>query len=426
MLEKYGFKKIYPNNDGPTVVCGMSGGVDSSVSAYILKWQGYNVIGLFMKNWEEITDTGFCTAEADFNDVKRVCESLEIPYYAVNFSKQYMDNVFKQFLLGLEKGFTPNPDILCNREIKFGPFLEYAQKIGAEYIATGHYARVNKSDCLPPHAEKQDFHDCVEKGNISHVDIFLRAEADSRFCSHKQLETVDGLANGGYQLMKGIDDKKDQSYFLCALNQEQLSKVIFPIGGIRKEQVREIAAELGLVTAKKKDSTGICFIGERKFRDFMKDYFGNQSGEIRTLQGKTIGQHNGLMYYTLGQRKGLGIGGMKDANDDRWFVVDKDLQNNVLVVNNGECEHLFTEMLVTDEFNFIPNKTYVNAGFKYTAKTRYRQPDQECEMEVLEDGKVKVMFKKPQRAVTPGQWVVLYDGDKCLGGGVILPKGGKL
>jgi len=373
MLEKYGFEKlsVEKGEAPPTVVLGMSGGVDSSVSAYILKWQGYNVIGLFMKNWEEVGDGDFCTAEQDYSDVKRVCESLDIPYYAVNFSKQYMENVFKQFLDGLEKGYTPNPDILCNREIKFGPFLDYAKKIGADFIATGHYCRVKKS------------------GNY-------------------------------FQLLKAIDDKKDQSYFLCALNQEQLSKVIFPIGNLRKEQVREIAGELGLVTAKKKDSTGICFIGERKFRDFLKGYFGNQSGDIKTLQGEVIGRHEGLMYYTLGQRKGLGIGGKKDMDESRWFVVQKDLKNNVLVVNNGECDELFTKELIATNFNSIGNMDeQLGVRFSCMAKTRYRQPDQECEVEILSKNEIRVIFKKSQRAVTPGQWVVLYDGDRCLGGGII-------
>ncbi|MCL2846944.1 MAG: tRNA 2-thiouridine(34) synthase MnmA [Firmicutes bacterium] len=371
MLEQYGIKKLYDENSGPMVVVGLSGGVDSSVSAYILKWQGYRVIGLFMRNWEEKDGDGFCTSEADFTDAKRVAEQIGIPYYSVNFSKQYMDNVFAQFLRGLGAGFTPNPDILCNREIKFGPFLDYANKIGAEYIATGHYCRVQ---------------------------------------------------NG--QLMRGLDETKDQSYFLCGLSREQLSRVIFPVGGLKKTAVREIAEQLGLSTAKKKDSTGICFIGERKFRDFLKTYFGNQPGVIKTLDGVTVGTHTGLMYYTIGQRKGLGIGGRSTSAggkscdntssvDMRWFVVAKDIPNNTLIVNNGECDELFTNQLTAIDFNFMAElpKTC-------TAKTRYRQPDQECI--VTTDGKdVIVKFKNPQRAVTPGQWVVLYNGDMCLGGGQI-------
>lgn len=376
MLEKYGIEKPKFDGAAPTVVIGMSGGVDSSVAAYILKWQGYNVVGLFMKNWEEKDASGLCTSEADFADVKRVAELLDIPYYAVNFSKQYMENVFEQFLDGLKKGWTPNPDILCNREIKFGPFLQHAKKMGADYIATGHYCR----------------------------------------CS------TDGKK---YILKKGIDEGKDQSYFLCGLSQQQLSRVLFPVGGLKKEQVREIAATLGLSTAKKKDSTGICFIGERNFRNFMKTYLGNQGGEIRTHTEQVVGHHEGLMYYTLGQRKGLGIGGTSE-NTDRWFVVRKDLEKNVLYVNNGECEELFTVKLFAEGFNFIPDETsahnFLTRGSKVCAKTRYRQPDQSCDVKILGEGRIEVKFNKPQRAVTPGQWVVLYDGENCLGGGMISPE----
>jgi len=311
-----------------------------------------------MKNWEETTPGGFCPSEADFADVKRVAEIIGIPYYSVNFSKQYMDSVFKVFLDGLRDGVTPNPDILCNREIKFGPFLKKALEIGGDFVATGHYCRVR-----------------------------------------------DG------QLMKGVDENKDQSYFLCGLSKKQLSRVMFPVGDLRKEQVREIAKAAGLVTAEKKDSTGICFIGERKFREFLKGYLGNKSGEIRTMDGKVVGRHEGLMYYTLGQRKGLGIGGVKESTD-RWFVVRKDLANNVLVVNNGECPEMFTKEVVAEKFNWIDGK--VMSG-RFTAKTRYRQPDQKC----VVSANVKAVFDKPQRAVTPGQWLVLYDGDVCLGGGVI-------
>jgi len=341
MLEKYGLNK--------TVVVGMSGGVDSSVAAYLLKQQGYNVIGLFMKNWEDCP-------EKDYADVKRVAEVIGIPYYTVNFSKQYMESVFEVFLDGLKKGITPNPDILCNREIKFGPFLKKAFEIGADYIATGHYCRVHEG-----------------------------------------------------KLLKGVDDSKDQSYFLCGLSQEQLSRVMFPVGGLLKKEVREIAKAAGLVTAEKKDSTGICFIGERKFKEFMKNYLGNQAGDIKTLDGKKVGRHEGLMYYTLGQRKGLGIGGTNESTE-RWFVVRKDLQSNILYVNNGESDEMFTKVVVVEAINWIGEARYG----KLTAKTRYRQPDQKCEV-----NGVRVVFEKPQRAVTPGQWLVLYDGDVCLGGGII-------
>ena len=367
MFEKYGITKPTFVGSPPMVVVGMSGGVDSSVAAAILKWQGYNVVGLFMKNWEEAGSDGVCTSETDFADVKRVSEVLGIPYYTVNFSKQYMDNVFKLFLEGLAKGVTPNPDVLCNREIKFGPFLDYALKIGADFIATGHYCRVT----------------------AEHV------------------------------LQKGVDEDKDQSYFLCGLSQDQLRRAMFPVGDLKKSQVREIAKSLGLGTAEKKDSTGICFIGERNFRDFMKGYLGNKAGDIKTLAGLVVGKHEGLMYYTLGQRKGLGIGGMKDADNARWFVVRKDLGSNVLYVNNGECPEMFTKELIAEDFNWISRKPDVNE-FSCTAKTRYRQPDQKCSVQILEKGRIKVIFDKPQRAVTPGQWVVLYDGENCLGGGEII------
>jgi tRNA-specific 2-thiouridylase len=366
VLHKYGFEKIKAT-DLPRVVVGMSGGVDSSVAAYILKWQGYDVVGLFMKNWEEKDENGNCTSDADYADVKRVAEKIGIPYYSIDFSKEYMEFVFKEFLSGLEKGFTPNPDVLCNREIKFGPFLKYAQKIGAEYVATGHYCRVSHGD-----------------------------------------KTSD--------LLKGADNNKDQSYFLCGLSQAQISKVLFPIGELEKDKVREIAKELGFSTAEKKDSTGICFIGERNFKNFLKNYLGNKSGDIKTLDGVTVGQHEGLMYYTLGQRKGLGLGGTNE-HTDRWFVVSKDLKNNILYVNNGECPDMFSSVLIAAEFNFISGVPAQE--FDCMEKVRYRQPDQKCRATVLEDGKVKVTFETPQRAVTPGQWVVLYNGDKCLGGGII-------
>jgi len=361
MFQKYGLNKIDFGGTPPTVVVGMSGGVDSSVAALLLKWQGFNVIGLFMKNWEETTPGGFCPSEADFSDVKRVAETIGIPYYSVNFSKLYMESVFNVFLDGLKCGTTPNPDVLCNREVKFGPFLKKAFEIGADFVATGHYCRVS-----------------------------------------------DG------KLFKGIDQHKDQSYFLCGLSGEQLSHVLFPVGGLEKTQVREIARNAGIVTAEKKDSTGICFIGERKFKEFLKSYVGGKAGEIRTLDGKLVGRHEGLMYYTLGQRKGMGIGGIGE-NTQRWFVVKKDLKENILYVSNGECPEMYTKEVFAWNFNWISEIR----GGKLTAKLRYRQPDQKCTVEVLSDCRVRAMFDKPQRAVTPGQWLVLYDGDVCLGGGVI-------
>lgn len=351
-----------------TVVCGMSGGVDSSVSAYLLKEQGYNVIGVFMKNWEETGDDGVCTSEEDYFDVKQVCNKIGIPYYTVNYSKEYYDRVFEDFLNEYKKGRTPNPDVLCNREIKFGPFLEFAKKIGADYIATGHYAKTE----------------------------------------HK---------NGKTYLLKSKDLNKDQTYFLNQLSQKQLEKVLFPLADIEKPKVREIAQELDLINAKKKDSTGICFIGERNFRNFLKGYLPIQEGNIVSTDGRYLGKHIGLAYYTLGQRKGLNIGGRNDGNGKPYFVVKKDLEKNELIVSQGEDDELFSHGLYSYEINWIPEKPPKNK-FDCCAKFRYRQPDQQVSVEILED-KVKVTFKEKQRAVTPGQYVVFYDGDYCLGGGVI-------
>lgn len=351
-----------------TVVCGMSGGVDSSVAAYLLKEQGYNVIGVFMKNWEETTDDGHCTAEEDYFDVKQVCNKIGIPYYTVNYSKEYYNNVFKEFLEEYEKGRTPNPDVLCNREIKFGPFLEFAQKIGADFIATGHYAKTKHCD-------------------------------------------------GKTYLLKAKDLNKDQSYFLNQLSQKQLSKVLFPLSDIEKSKVREIAEKLGLITAKKKDSTGICFIGERNFRNFLKNYLPIKEGEIVSVDGRKLGKHIGLAYYTIGQRKGLNIGGRNDGNGKPYFVVKKDLEKNQLIVSQGEEDCLFSNGLVSYKINWIPQSPK-QQSFECCAKFRYRQPDQKVKVEILED-KVKVYFFEKQRAVTTGQFVVFYDGDVCLGGGVI-------
>lgn len=351
------------------IVVGISGGVDSSVAAYLLKKQGHEVIGLFMVNWEE--KDGTCTAEADYEDVKRVCNKIGIPYFSVNYAKEYYDRVFKHFLEEYKKGRTPNPDVLCNREIKFGPFLEKARELGADAIATGHYCKKVVKD-------------------------------------------------GKYYLAKADDLNKDQSYFLNQLSQEQLSSVIFPLQNIDKPTVREIAKKLELSTAEKKDSTGICFIGERNFKNFLKDFLPAQPGDIRRIEDNVIvGKHDGLMYYTLGQRRGLNIGGRKDGDGQRWFVVKKDLENNILYVSQGEDDLLFTDGLYASEMNFIPEKP-AKKEFECFAKFRYRQPDQKVKVTVLSDTEIKVDFFEPQRAITPGQYVVLYDEEGlCLGGGVI-------
>ena len=353
-----------------TVVIGMSGGVDSSVAALLLKEQGYNVIGLYMMNWEETDENGCCTAEEDYADVRRVCSLIDIPYYTVNFAKEYMDRVFSYFLQEYKAGRTPNPDVLCNREIKFGPFLEEAKKLGADYIATGHYCKI--------------LHE-----------------------------------NGIHFLQKAKDENKDQTYFLNQLSQYQLQNVIFPLQDIEKPKVREIALANGLATAKKKDSTGICFIGERNFRKFLSTYLPAQKGKILDLSGRQVGEHLGLMYYTLGQRRGLELGGIKgDEEQGRWFVVKKDLQNNILYVSHGDEAPLYSSACEVSGFNwipFVPEKKQ----FECKAKFRYRQPDQNVLVNVKQDGGLTIEFKEKQRAVTEGQYAVLYDGINCLGGGVI-------
>ena len=353
------------------VVVGISGGVDSSVAAYLLKQQGHDVVGLFMINWD--ADDGQCTAMEDYEDVKRVCDKIGIPYFSVNYAKEYYERVFTYFLDEYKKGRTPNPDVLCNREIKFGPFLEKAKALGADMIATGHYAKTFQKD-------------------------------------------------GKTYLAKASDLTKDQSYFLNQLSQKQLSSVIFPLADITKKQVREIAKKLELSTAEKKDSTGICFIGERNFKKFLKQYLPAQSGEIRTLDEKVVGQHDGLMYYTIGQRRGLNLGGTHDGNGERWFVLKKDLEKNVLYVSQGECQELFSNGLYATDFNWIPEKPK-EKEIECFAKFRYRQPDQAVKVTVLEDRKIKVDFKEKQRAITEGQFVVLYDKNGvCYGGGIIDKK----
>lgn len=348
------------------VVVGMSGGVDSSVAALILKQQGYDVIGIFMKNWDDTDEFGVCTATEDYNDVIRVCNQIGIPYYAVNFEKQYWDKVFTYFLDEYRAGRTPNPDVMCNKEIKFKAFLEHAMKLGADFLATGHYARVEQRD-------------------------------------------------GEVKMLRGIDENKDQTYFLNQLTQDQLEKVMFPIGDIEKSRVREIAKEADLATATKKDSTGICFIGERNFKEFLSNFLPAQPGNMETFDGKIVGKHDGLMYYTIGQRHGLGIGGAGDP----WFVVGKDLERNVLYVGqNFHNEKLYSDSIIATDISWVSNTKKLDT-FKCTAKFRYRQPDNGVIVEAIGDGKVKVIFDEPIRAVTPGQAVVFYNGDECLGGGTI-------
>lgn len=350
-----------------TVIVGMSGGVDSSVAALLLKQQGYNVIGLFMLNWEETDERGACNADADFADVQRVCSLLDIPYYSVNFAKQYEERVFSYFLKEYEAGRTPNPDVLCNREIKFGPFREYALSLGADYIATGHYC------------------------GIEHA------------------------AHGRHRLLKAADAGKDQTYFLNQVREEQLANVLFPLASLPKPEVRKLAEKHNLATAEKKDSTGICFIGERNFRKFLRGYMPAKPGKIVTLDGETVGEHIGLMYYTIGQRKGLDLGG-KHGEEGRWFVVRKDLKNNILYVSHGDESPLYSKACRASGLNwigYIPPRT-----FECTAKFRYRQPEQKVKV-TLEGGGALVEFEQPQRAVTEGQYAVFYDQTACLGGGVI-------
>ncbi len=351
-----------------TVVVGMSGGVDSSVAALLLKQQGYNVIGLYMSNWEEKDECGHCTGEEDFADVRRVANLIGIPYYSVNFAKEYMDRVFSYFLKEYREGRTPNPDVLCNREIKFKDFKAEALKLGADYIATGHYCDI--------------LHD-----------------------------------NGTHYLLKAKDQNKDQTYFLNQLSQNQLDKVLFPLGKLIKSEVRKIAEEYGLATAKKKDSTGICFIGERNFRNFLKTYLPAKKGIIKTIDGRVLGEHMGLMYYTIGQRRGLDLGGQKGDDGGRWFVVKKDMQNNILYVAHGSEEMLYSKGLVMDECNWIPFPPD-QKSFDCTAKFRYRQEEQKCHVDILSD-RIEVTFFERQRAITEGQFAVFYSGEKCIGGGVI-------
>ncbi len=348
----------------------MSGGVDSSVAAKLLLSGGYNVVGLFMHNWDEEDESGVCSSADDYRDAATVCGKLGIPIYSVNFSKEYMERVFSYFLAEYRKGRTPNPDVLCNREIKFGPFRRYAKELGADFIATGHYCDI-------------------------------------------------GVYNGLPALLKAADENKDQTYFLNNVRTKQLENVLFPLGKLKKSQVREIAEKEDLITARKKDSTGICFIGERNFKKFLSTYLPAQKGKIVDVSGKEIGVHDGLMYYTIGQRRGLGIGGIEGESNSRWYVVEKRLETNELVVSCGEGEDLFYGALYTGEMNFIGDTEFLGKEFDCTAKCRYRQGEQKARVTLDDRGGARVEFSDPQRAVTEGQYVVLYYKDRCLGGGVI-------
>lgn len=357
-------------NSQQTVVVGMSGGVDSSVTALLLKQQGYQVIGLFMKNWEEQNEEGICHSAQDYEDVRLVCEQLDIPYYGVNFVKEYRTQVFSQFIKDFKEGLTPNPDVLCNREIKFKVFLNKALELGADFLATGHYCQNVKN-------------------------------------------------NGEHYLVKGKDSQKDQTYFLYTINHSILQKVLFPVGALEKREVRKLAHLHGLATSDKKDSTGICFIGERHFRTFLSQYVAMQPGNFKTLQGKVVGKHQGAAYYTLGQRKGLGIGGAGEA----WFVVDKDINQGIVYVEQG-ADHpaLYCDELIATQLSWV-GKIPPILPFACHSKVRYRQMDQSCVIEKIENGQALVTFPNPQRAVTPGQSVVFYDGDVCIGGGIIQQAG---
>ncbi len=352
------------------IMVGLSGGVDSSVTALLLKESGYAVEAAFMKNWEEEDEKDFCPASVDFADAQAVCDKLQIELHSINFSKEYWERVFSYFLEEYRAGRTPNPDILCNKEIKFKVFLHYAKQRGAELLATGHYAQ-------------------------------------SRF------------QNGEHQLLKGADPQKDQSYFLHALNQEQLAQSLFPLGHLNKTAVRDLAKKAGLPTHAKKDSVGICFIGERKFKTFLNDYLPAQTGPIENDAGQILGQHDGLMFYTLGQRQGLKIGGQKNQKEAPWYVIAKDLKRNTLIVAQGQ-QHpaLYTQTLLADRLHWIGEKPTL--PLRCHAKTRYRQADQACLVEKLENGQYQVRFDLPQRSVTPGQSVVFYREQLCLGGGIIV------
>jgi len=356
--------------NGRRVILGLSGGVDSAVAALLLRDQGADVHALHMTNWD---DDGYCNAAADLQDARRVCEQLDIPLHHVNFAQDYRERVFRYFLDEYRAGRTPNPDVLCNREIKFGVFRDYARRLGGELLATGHYARIR-------------------------------------------------TAGGRVELLKGRDRNKDQSYFLHAVPAEALAETVFPLGEFDKSEVRRLARDRGLPTHDKKDSTGICFIGERPFREFLANYLPARPGPMRTPDGRILGEHHGLMYYTLGQRQGLGIGGRADASDAPWYVADKDLASNTLVVVQGEHPLLYSDGIRAVEpawIGEIPDELAAGRELACTVKLRYRQADQECRVGVAGPNLLNVRFGRPQRAVAPGQYAVFYAGERCLGGAVI-------
>jgi tRNA-specific 2-thiouridylase len=361
------------------VIVGMSGGVDSSVSALLLQQQGYQVEGLFMKNWDEDDGTDYCTAMDDLADAQAVADKLGMKLHTANFASEYWDNVFEHFLEEYKAGRTPNPDILCNREIKFKAFLDYTKVLGADYIATGHYVRRRDSEAI----------------NSATGETIEKAE-----------------------LLRGLDGNKDQSYFLHAVAGTEIAQTLFPVGELEKPEVRRIAEEHDLITHNKKDSTGICFIGERRFKDFLQQYLPAQPGIIETPEGVAIGKHQGLMYHTLGQRQGLGIGGLNGYSDDPWYVAQKDLTRNVLVAAQGKNHPiLFSHSLASQQIYWVNEEPQL--PLTCTAKVRYRQSDQVCTVTKDSAGQYQVVFKEPQRAVTPGQSVVFYVDEVCLGGGVI-------
>lgn len=352
---------------GATIAVGISGGVDSSVSAHLLKQQGYRVFGIFMKNWEEGFSSGYCTLEEDIEDARDVCESLGIELHLVDFVRAYHERVFKHFIAEYAAGRTPNPDILCNREIKFAELAHYAGELGADFLATGHYARR-------------------------------------------------GLYQNQPALLQGRDKNKDQSYFLSQITPAQLAQAVFPLGGLEKSQVRAIAREAQLITFDKKDSTGICFIGERPFRDFLSNYFKPQPGPICSAAGQRLGEHQGLMFYTIGQRSGLHIGGVKGASEEPWYVLDKDLASNTLIVGQGEHPGLYHQNLLAIDCAWLNERP--EQGRVYGAKIRHRQDNQPCQIH-WRGAELVVSFAEPQRAISPGQYVALYEGERCLGGGLI-------